>query len=269
MAKPELRHHRKFVKLRRLLQERESHCRGYLDCMWEHGYQTGDPLLGDAIDVATAADHPDESDRFANAALEAGFLEINSSGQFVIHDLYDHAPDYVKKRMKRKGTAPNGGQTAGDGDQLAPEPGQTAKVGAHSQEERAKSQEERTDSQEPKSESQEQAAKPEAGGERCKISFDPASGEWRGITDRQRGLWAKAYPAVDLDADLAKATVWCLANPTKAPKSNYARFLSNWFSRTQDRGGNRGRDSPRPTTDLGSQIASNGTEFLRRTGTVK
>lgn len=47
-------------------------------------------------------------------------------------------------------------------------------------------------------------------------------------------LWAKAYPAIDLKTELAKAAAWLIANP-KNRKSNYARFLTSWFVRAQDR----------------------------------
>lgn len=44
--------------------------------------------------------------------------------------------------------------------------------------------------------------------------------------------WAKAFPAIDLQAEIFKAHVWELANSTK---TNRVRFLTNWFSRAQDR----------------------------------
>lgn len=71
-----------------------------------------------------------------------------------------------------------------------------------------------------------------------KIALD-ADGNWTGISTAQRSTWSTAYPALSLDAELAKAAAWILANP-KNKKSNYARFLTNWLSRAQDRA--------RPTT---------------------
>lgn len=66
-----------------------------------------------------------------------------------------------------------------------------------------------------------------------KIALD-ADGNWIGISTAQRSTWSTAYPALSLDAELAKAAAWTLANP-KNKKSNYARFLTNWLSRAQDR----------------------------------
>lgn len=42
--------------------------------------------------------------------------------------------------------------------------------------------------------------------------------------------WEKAYPMIDLNAEMAKAVVWLQANPKKA-KSNYDKFLAGWFGR--------------------------------------
>ncbi len=60
---------------------------------------------------------------------------------------------------------------------------------------------------------------------------------WQGITDSDRHTWATAYPACTLDIELVRATEWLKANPTKARKSNWRRFLVSWLTRSQDRGG--------------------------------
>jgi hypothetical protein len=65
------------------------------------------------------------------------------------------------------------------------------------------------------------------------VRFDAASGTWS-VPDLLQGQWEKAYPAVDLQTELAKAGAWLLANP-KNQKSNYARFLTNWLVRSQDK----------------------------------
>lgn len=65
------------------------------------------------------------------------------------------------------------------------------------------------------------------------VRFDAASGGWS-VPDLLQSQWVKAYPAVDVAGELAKAGVWLVSNP-KNQKSNYARFLSNWLSKAQDR----------------------------------
>jgi len=67
--------------------------------------------------------------------------------------------------------------------------------------------------------------------------------EWEGISDQQKEKWKKAYPAISLEIELNKASAWLQANPSNK-KSNYARFLTNWFSRAQDKAPRKeGRDS--------------------------
>jgi uncharacterized protein YdaU (DUF1376 family) len=60
---------------------------------------------------------------------------------------------------------------------------------------------------------------------------------WQGITAADLTTWATAYPACTLDIELVRATEWLKANPTKARKSNWRRFLVSWLTRSQDRGG--------------------------------
>lgn len=42
--------------------------------------------------------------------------------------------------------------------------------------------------------------------------------------------WAETYPKEYLQMEYKKARSWILANTHKAPKSNYGRFLNNWFN---------------------------------------
>jgi hypothetical protein len=56
---------------------------------------------------------------------------------------------------------------------------------------------------------------------------------WSGVVSTDRIKWGEAYPAVSIDQELAKARAWLDANP-KNKKSNYRRFLVNWFCRAQD-----------------------------------
>lgn len=65
------------------------------------------------------------------------------------------------------------------------------------------------------------------------VRFDAAAGSWT-VPDLLQSQWVKAYPAVDVQAELAAAAAWLIANPSNQ-KSNYARFLTNWLKRSQDR----------------------------------
>ena len=77
------------------------------------------------------------------------------------------------------------------------------------------------------------------------ISWDFDSG-WQGITDADRGEWREAYPAADIGQELAKANAWLKANPTKAKRKNWRKFLVSWLSRCQDSGGSRRERGNRP-----------------------
>ena len=63
-------------------------------------------------------------------------------------------------------------------------------------------------------------------------------GGWTGITPEDLAAWAVAYPAADIAVELARATEWLKANPKKAKKSNWRKWLTTtWLNGCQDRGG--------------------------------
>jgi hypothetical protein len=70
------------------------------------------------------------------------------------------------------------------------------------------------------------------------IIFSAESRKLENISEQDIQDWSQAYPAVDVRLETKRAEQWCLANPTKT-KKNYRRFLTNWFARTQERGGNK------------------------------
>jgi hypothetical protein len=77
------------------------------------------------------------------------------------------------------------------------------------------------------------------------ISWTADAG-WQGITDTDSQEWRLAYPACDLAGELARATSWLRANPTKAHKSNWRKFVVGWLTRSQDRGGTNRTPGVRP-----------------------
>ena len=68
---------------------------------------------------------------------------------------------------------------------------------------------------------------------KCAISFDYETGEFSGISPAQQNIWLKAYPAVDIENQLARAAAWLIANP-KNRKSDYPRFLNSWLTKSQN-----------------------------------
>jgi len=79
------------------------------------------------------------------------------------------------------------------------------------------------------------AAKPASEPE-TKITWTIVGG-FENITDQDRQDWATAYPACTLDVQLAQMTQWLKANPAKAHKSQWRRFITGWLARSQERGG--------------------------------
>lgn len=70
--------------------------------------------------------------------------------------------------------------------------------------------------------------------EQKKILFDFDLGQWDGIEEIDASAWEEAYPAIHVETELCRAAEWVKANPANR-KSNWRRFLTNWFSRAQDR----------------------------------
>ncbi len=68
------------------------------------------------------------------------------------------------------------------------------------------------------------------------ILFDFENREWLNIKIEDKSGWLAAYPACDIEIELYKMREWLLANPDKR-KKNYRRFIVNWLTRTQDKGG--------------------------------
>lgn len=65
------------------------------------------------------------------------------------------------------------------------------------------------------------------------VAFDATTGHFQ-VPDLLMRQWRGAYPALSLDVELSRASAWLIANP-KNQKSNYARFLTNWLTRAQDK----------------------------------
>jgi len=72
-----------------------------------------------------------------------------------------------------------------------------------------------------------------------KISFNRDLHKFEGITEEDIELWCEAYPAVKLDVEIKKMIDWILSAGSKGYKSNWRKFITNWFSRCQDRGGTK------------------------------
>lgn len=86
-------------------------------------------------------------------------------------------------------------------------------------------------------------ASPACAGSPQQVVWAPQTG-WDGITPDDRREWRSAFPAVDLEAELAAAGLWLKANPHKAKRTNWRKFLVGWLRNAQDRGGTRKLSGP-------------------------
>lgn len=110
MARPSLDRNPKFKRLVRTLGVPKPHVRGYLELLWDVAYECGNPVIGDSHAIEAAAEWPGKEGELTAALLEAGgrgrsgFIDAvdGEDGIYQIHDLADHAPDYVKKRRQRE-----------------------------------------------------------------------------------------------------------------------------------------------------------------------
>jgi len=80
-----------------------------------------------------------------------------------------------------------------------------------------------------------------------------------GVTDLDREAWRQAYPACDIDRQLAAMHEWLRSNPEKAHKKRWRRFVTNWLSRQQERGG----DKPANQRANGASFAQRRAELAR------
>lgn len=63
------------------------------------------------------------------------------------------------------------------------------------------------------------------------------------VYERQITEWREAYPAADIRRELFKMKAWLDANPRKRKtKAGILRFVVNWLSRAQDKGGDGTED---------------------------
>ncbi len=117
MARPTLGTHPKFFRLASLVGGRGV-ARGALELIWDAAYASGDPVIGDSVSVEAVADWRGKPGELTSALVSSGFLDVvqaDANGghlhTFAVHDLEDHAPDYVLKRWEREAKRKAAGDT--------------------------------------------------------------------------------------------------------------------------------------------------------------
>jgi hypothetical protein len=105
--RPTFPNHRKLLRACRILGEPRPHVIGYMELLWHACNETGDPYIGDADDIASAAEYPGEPKKLVQALLDcggngcSGLIEEDPNRYgYQIHNYFDHAPEYVMNRRK-------------------------------------------------------------------------------------------------------------------------------------------------------------------------
>jgi hypothetical protein len=140
MARLDLPENQKFRRLALALNGMASGmgaqlARGLLETLWSAAYERADDFLGDAFDVALAADWKGDPEVFVRllAAVppgkSAGFIRQDETrGGYVIHDFEQHAPQWVKVKITKKAEREAAGKTLSDIRREASQKSRTARA---------------------------------------------------------------------------------------------------------------------------------------------
>ena len=69
---------------------------------------------------------------------------------------------------------------------------------------------------------------------------------WAGVNQELETELSAAFPACNIKLQFRQMELWLKANPQKAHKSNWRRFVTNWLTRRQDRGGDMAKNGIQP-----------------------
>ena len=224
MARPTLFAHGKFAHLVHLLRDTvapRALALGALELIWEAGYASGDPFLGPSDAVEALANWRGDAGKLAEALRVSRLLDVDAAGQYVIHDLMDHAPKYVQRRMMREAERKREGITISEIRARAARArhGVAAKTVA-----------------EPVPP---EAPPPPTALDPVVLTFDCVGNgpEKFQVTRSFMQAQAIVYPGVDVEIEFRKALNWLHADPKRRKThKGMPRFLVGWLNRAQDRG---------------------------------
>jgi len=282
MARPGLTQHRKFLRLARLLGSAPL-ALGCLELMWEKCYQNGEPYLGDEIDVEAAAQWPGASGVLCKALLGAGgdghqgFIEEveGKPGRYQCHDLFDHAPRYVGKRLERELARQEKGQSLSQLRSDAGRKGATSSKRAASEQQpdnkRPANCAPPAPAPAPAPAPKKICAEPDVSDSTPVVLELPCTGSGDKVWPVTEGMiqkWAEAYPGVDPLQEARKMLLWLQENRSRGKTARgMGRFALGWLERAQNNHGG-GRASPPRVTPLRPTSPSQPSSFpkLQRVG---
>ncbi len=272
MARPGITSNPKFLRLCHLLQMPRPHVLGHLEFLWRGPYESGNPMIGDAVDVELAAEWSGERGILFRALMSAGgqdragFIEPvdGKTDCYQIHDLWDHAPDYVRKRREREREREAKGKTLSDlrrdaarkrwdaSDHVNANGMQADATDRHlhangckrdaNERTRAPAPAPAPNKDKPAAQATSEAASRPSSADASVLVFPCIKGrksqftEWP-LSGELISEWGMTYPAVDVMQECRRALEWVKANPAKRKTfAGMRAFLSSWLSRQQDRG---------------------------------
>jgi hypothetical protein len=271
--------------VKRLLGEPGPHVQGYLEYIWESAFESGDPTIGTADMVEAVAEYPGDRGKLFRALLEcggpgrAGFIEPvpGAEGIYQIHDLFDHAPNYVQRRQEREAARKAAGVTLSELRAEAGRKGGLAKAanakagnglanGSNLPESYSNClanvatpapapapEEEKTPppTEEVCSEPATPASEPPAA-EKVVLTF-PTVGRgaktWD-LTESKLAEYRESFPGVDVLSACRAALQWARDNPEKRKTAKgMPAFLTRWLSKEQNAGGGQAGGNSRMRFD--------------------
>lgn len=284
MARPGLLRHRKFIRLARSLDAfafGELHVRGLgqslaagsLELLWNACYENQEDVVGGPDDVEMLAAWNGPAG-FLFAALrdagqpdKVGFIEEDPErpGIWRVHDLWDHAPEYVSRQMKRKIEREQNGETI---SALRASAGRKGGLARAAKMQASGKQAEATclanvatpgPARPNPARHQQPAASADASPPSPAVAVLACVGDGPKeyvVTEAQVAEWRPAYPGVDVAGEVRRAKQWLDANPTKRKTHRGCpSFLVRWLARAQD-SGRPGREPPKPVTAPANEQAA-------------
>lgn len=240
---PKVKHtavyHPKMNRLMRLIGRSRPSTVGLMEMFWIWvGQYCPDGNLTKVVsDIESAIEWDGNEGDFLEALIGSGFVD-DDNGRVVVHDWDDHCPEYIKKRRRRT-TAADARTVDGQRPPMSALPNPTKPNLTQPNPTRP----DQNNGGAEAAPSPSTTAKPQSA---PSIMWDQSSGKWSGITTGDIESWVEAYPAVNVSTQLVRMCEWLKSNPSKAKRKMWRRFITNWLSRSQERGGDRDRDGPKP-----------------------
>jgi hypothetical protein len=216
--------HFKTQRLKRLLRIPAYQAIGILEALWQ--FVAANAWEGDLgkipdEDVLASIEYDGDGAALFGALVSAKFLDVDKHCRYRIHDWYEHAPEYVRKRIDRKYGKP----PSDNGGQWPP----TADNGALTMPNQGKPNQDKNSCSEPNKSVREPEEPILEFATKGKPSY------WH-VTKLQVDRWTELFPGLDILAECRKALAWVEAVPSRRKTARgMPKFLVGWIGRSNDR----------------------------------